>query len=34
MKTKLIFALLVSMLAFSACGEKETVSGDMTYHKA
>lgn len=33
MKTKLIFTLLVSLLAFSGCSEKETVSGDMPYHK-
>lgn len=33
MKTKLIFAFLISMLALSACSEKETVSGDMPYHK-
>lgn len=33
MKMKLIFALLISLLALSSCNEKETVSGDMTYHK-
>lgn len=30
---KTIFTLLMAMLAFSACGEKETVSGEMIYHK-
>ncbi len=30
---KSIFALLIAMLAFSACDDKETVSGEMIYHK-
>lgn len=34
MKLKSIFALLILTLTFSACNDKETVSGDMKYNKA
>lgn len=33
MKMKSIFALLIAMFAFSACGDKETTSGEMIYNK-
>lgn len=33
MKMKSIFALLIMMLAFTACNDDETVSGEMKYTK-
>lgn len=33
MKMKSIFALVIMMLAFTACNDDETVSGEMRYNK-